>query len=188
MSMRFLRIQIGAPQFWTNWKSSTLLPLVMLALSRPENAWWLWSQLLRYSFCTICATGIERLTLTLHDQDRLSFHCWPTLHHLLCSSIDWHGFSQKRRLGFTFVLLELPLFLQQGTNTYSTHGPLVTLAWGTFQKTILWYPGWRQRKGGNKMKALVVRGWTSTWDATRSTPGASPPLPDGGTSRVKENR
>ena len=37
-------------------------------------------------------------------------------------------------------------------------------------------PQWRhQRKRGNQAKVLMVRNWTSIWDAIRSTPGASPP-------------
>ena len=30
-------------------------------------------------------------------------------------------------------------------------------------------------KKGNQDKVLMVRNWTSLWDAIRSTPGASPP-------------
>ena len=52
------------------WASS----LVVLALRGPEKVLqWLLSQFLRYSFCTICWTGIEILTLTHHEHERLFF-------------------------------------------------------------------------------------------------------------------
>ena len=61
--------------------------------------------------------------------------------------------------------------------------PLVVLAWETFQKATLFHPGWHQRKRGNQGKVLIVRNWTSIWDAIRPTPGASPPLLSGRTGR-----
>ena len=45
-------------------------------------------------------------------------------------------------------------------------------------------PRWHQRKRGNEAKVLMVRNWTSIWDAIRSTPGASPPHLSGRTGRV----
>ena len=36
---------------------------------------------------------------------------------------------------------------------------------------------------GNQGKVLIVRNWTSIWDAIRSTPGASPPRLGGRTGR-----
>ena len=43
MTMRFLRTQIENPRIWSDWKCNGLLPLVMLALSGPEEALqWLW--------------------------------------------------------------------------------------------------------------------------------------------------
>ena len=51
VTMRFLETQIGSSWIWSDWKCSGLLPLVVLALSGPEEAlWWVLSQLLRYSF------------------------------------------------------------------------------------------------------------------------------------------
>ena len=44
-------------------------------------------------------------------------------------------------------------------------------------------PRWHQRKRGNEAKVLMVRNCTSTWDAIRSTPGASPPHLSGRTGR-----
>ena len=59
-----LRTQIGNPRIRSDWKCNGLLPLVMLALSRPEEGpQWLLSPLLRYSFCGICGDGPEKLTL-----------------------------------------------------------------------------------------------------------------------------
>ena len=66
-------------------KMNQLLPLVALALSRPEKALrWLLSQLLRYSFCTVCWTGIKRMLLALHECEGLVFPCRQALHRLLC--------------------------------------------------------------------------------------------------------
>ena len=99
--MRFLRTQIGTPQIWADWKCIGFLPVVALALSRPEKALqWLWSQLLRYSFCTVCWTGIKRMMLTLHEYERRFFPHRLALHHLLCYHIDLCGNSQKGYLGF----------------------------------------------------------------------------------------
>ena len=51
VTVRFLRTQTGDCRICSDWKYSGLLPLVVLALSGPEEAlWWLLSQLLRYSF------------------------------------------------------------------------------------------------------------------------------------------
>ena len=36
-------------------------------------------------------------------------------------------------------------------------------------------PRWHKRKRGNQAKVLMVRNWTSIWNAIRSAPGASPP-------------
>ena len=103
VSVRFPRTQTRELQIWAGWKYIGLLPLVLLALSGPGKArQWLLSQLLRYSFCTICWTGIERLTLTLHEHERLFFFPHrPVLHHLLCYHIDSCGNSQKGYHGFS---------------------------------------------------------------------------------------
>ena len=46
VTMRFLETQIGSCRIWSDWKCSGLLPLVLLALSGPEEAlWWFLSQL-----------------------------------------------------------------------------------------------------------------------------------------------
>ena len=48
----------------SDWKCNGLLPLVVLAVSRPEKALqWLLSQLPRYSFCGICGKELEGLDL-----------------------------------------------------------------------------------------------------------------------------
>ena len=54
--------------------------------------------------------------------------------------------------------------------------PLAVLAWETLWKVTLLHPRWHQRKRGNQAKVLMVRNWTSGWDAIRSTPGALLPL------------
>ena len=99
VTMRFLKTQIGNCRIWSNWKCKGLLPLVALALSGPEkDLQWLLFQLLRYSFCTICWTRIERLNLIPHERfypRRLA------LHHLLCYHIDSGDNSQKGHLGIS---------------------------------------------------------------------------------------
>ena len=64
VTMWFLRTQIGNCRIWSDWKCNVLLPLVVLALSGPEEAlWWLLSQLPKYSFCGICGNELEGLAL-----------------------------------------------------------------------------------------------------------------------------
>ena len=195
VSMRFLRTQITEPQIWAGWKCSRLLPLVALALRGPQKALqWLLSQLPRYSFCTICWTGIERLALTLHKYERLFFPHRLALHHPVCYHIDSRGSSQKGHLGFSLCPFVTPFlaynfvcgqeYAQRCAQAHKRRMfPLVVLAWETFQKATLFYPGWHQKKRGNQGKVLMVRNWTSLWDAVRSAPGASPPLLSGRTRR-----
>ena len=55
---------------YSDWKCNGFLPLVMLALSGPEEAFqWLLSQLLRYSFCGICGNELEGLALITQGQN-----------------------------------------------------------------------------------------------------------------------
>ena len=64
VTMRFLRTQMGNGRIWSDWKYSGLLPLVVLALGRPEKALeWLLSQLLRYFFSGSCGHELEILAL-----------------------------------------------------------------------------------------------------------------------------
>ena len=64
VTVRFLRTQIGNCRIGSDWKYSGLLPLVVLALSGPEEAlWWLLYQLPRYSFCGTCENELEGLAL-----------------------------------------------------------------------------------------------------------------------------
>ena len=82
--MSFLRTQIRNCRIWSDWKYSGLLPLVVLALSGPEEALqWLLSQLLRYSFCGVCGNELEGLMLLAWGQKSLFPH-WPTLWNLFC--------------------------------------------------------------------------------------------------------
>ena len=62
--MRFLRISIGNCMICSDWKCNGLLPLVVLAVSRPEKALqWLLSQLPRYSFYGICGKELKGMDL-----------------------------------------------------------------------------------------------------------------------------
>ena len=64
---------------YSDWKCNGYLPLVMLALSGPEEAFqWLLSQLLRYSFCGVCGNEMEGLALITRGQKSLFPH-WPVL-------------------------------------------------------------------------------------------------------------
>ena len=57
--------------------------------------------------------------------------------------------------------------------------PPVVLAWEAFQKVILIAP----RVASEATKVLMVKNWTSVWDAIRYTPSASPPHLGGRTGR-----
>ena len=57
--------------------------------------------------------------------------------------------------------------------------PPAVLAWEAFQKVTLIAP----QVASEASKVLMVKSWTSVWDAIRSTPGASPPLLGGRTGR-----
>ena len=57
--------------------------------------------------------------------------------------------------------------------------PPVVLAWEAFQKVTLI----ALQVASEASKVLMVRNWTSVWDAIRSTPGASPPHLSGRTGR-----
>ena len=88
-------------------KYSTLLPLVMLALSGPEEALqWLLSQLLRYSFCGVCGNEMEGLALITRGQKSVFPH-WPVLRHLFCYCLYWCGDAWKEHLSFIFILVLL---------------------------------------------------------------------------------
>ena len=77
LTIRFLRTQIGHCRICSDWKCSGLLPLVVLALGRPEKALeWLLSQLLRYFFCGSCGHELEILALVSWGQKSLFAH-WP---------------------------------------------------------------------------------------------------------------
>ena len=55
---------------YSDWKCNGLLPLVILALSGPEEALqWLLSQILRYSFCGICGNELEGQALITQGQN-----------------------------------------------------------------------------------------------------------------------
>ena len=57
--------------------------------------------------------------------------------------------------------------------------PPVVLAWEAFQKVTLI----TLQVASEASKVLMVRNWTSVWDAIRSTPGASLPHLSGRTGR-----
>ena len=58
--------------------------------------------------------------------------------------------------------------------------PPAVLAWEAFQKVTLIAP----QVASEASKVLMVKSWTSVWDAIRSTPGASPPRLGGRTRGV----
>ena len=84
VTMRILRTQMGKCRIWSNWKCSGLLPLVVLALTGPEEAlWWLLSQLPRHSFCGICGNELEGLALVAWGQKSLPSLAKPFVSHIL---------------------------------------------------------------------------------------------------------
>ena len=98
VTMWFLRTQIWNCRIWSDWKCNGPLPLVVLALNRPEKAlWWLVSQLPRYSFCGICGDELEGFALIAWGQKSL-FPSWLTLSlsHILMS--QWLTASTAVRL------------------------------------------------------------------------------------------
>ena len=139
--MRFLKTQIGNCRIWSTWKCSGL-PLVVLALSRPEKAFqWLVSQLPRYSFCGISGNELEGLALVSLAQKSL-FPRWLTLQSLFCYHIYWCGNTQKRHLGFSCSSLYNPkLLLCSGlysgmcTHTWNMDASPRRRAWETLQES-----------------------------------------------------
>ena len=185
--MRFLKTQIGNCRIWSTWKCSGL-PLVVLALSRPEKAFqWLVSQLPRYSFCGISGNELEGLALVSLAQKSL-FPRWLTLQSLFSYHIYWCGNTQKRHRGFLVCLFITQSFycVQDCTRECAhTHGtwmlPLEDELGKHSRKATLLHPRWHQRRSKNQTKVFRVRNWTSVWDAIRSTSGASPSHLGGGT-------
>ena len=57
--------------------------------------------------------------------------------------------------------------------------PPAVLAWEAFWKVTLI----ATQVASEESKVLMIRNWTSVWDAIRSTPGASPPHLGGRTGR-----
>ena len=115
VTMRFLRTSLGNCRICSDWKCNGLLPLVVLAISRPEKALqWLLSQLPRYSFCGICGNELEGLALVARGQ-KSPFPLWPTLHNPFCYHIYWCDDTQKRQLvSFCSSLYNLMLLLRSG--------------------------------------------------------------------------
>ena len=78
------------------------LPLVTLALSRPEEAlWWLLSPLLRYSFCGICGNELEGWALIARGPRSLFPGC-PALYHLFCCHISPWVAPEEQKSGKGF--------------------------------------------------------------------------------------
>ena len=148
LTMSFLRTEIRNCRLWSYWKYKGLPPLVVLTVSGSEKALqWLLSQLLRYSFCGICRNELEGLDLVAWGQKSL-FPRWATLHNLFYYHIYWCSDTQNGHLGCCSSLYDSPLLLWPGL-----------------------YSG--ISTGTHKMNASP-RSWKWTWDAIRSTPGASP--------------
>ena len=118
VTTRCLRTQIRNCRVWSDWKCNGLLPLVVLALSRPEKALQrLLLHLLRSSLCGICGNELEGLALPaikLEDKKNSRFPLWLTIHHLSCYHIYSCGDSQKGHLGGGSSLGDSPFLLQSG--------------------------------------------------------------------------
>ena len=127
----------------------------MLAHSGPEEAFqWLLSLLLRYSVCGICWNELEGLALSI-------FPHWPALHLLFFYHLYWCGDAWKELLSFMFV----PALLWSGiiSRTQVTNVSPGVLAWEAFRMFTLIAP----QVASEASKVLMVRSWTSVWNAIR---------------------
>ena len=90
---------------------------------------------------------------------------------------------------FCSSLYDLPLLLQSRicsgmcTDTYRTGASPGGLTFESIPENYSAPPWMALEKKGNQAKVLMVRNWTSIWDAIRSIPAASPPHLRGRTRR-----
>ena len=162
---------------YSGWKYNEFLPLVTLTLSGPVEAFqWLLSQLLRYYFCGICGSDLEGLALSISPY-------WPALCHLFFYCLYWCGNAWKEHLSFMFVPVSLWSRIYSGscTGTQVTNVSPRSFSLGGIPEA---YSDCTQ-VASEASKVLMVRNWTSVWDAIRSTPGAPPPHLGGRTGRDK---
>ena len=93
----------------------------------------------------------------------------------------WCGDTWKEHLSFMFVsvLLWSGIYSGSCTGTQVMNISPSGLAWEAFWKVTLIAP----QVASEASKVLMVRSWTSVWDAIRSTPSASPTCLSGITRR-----
>ena len=170
----FFRTQIWNCRIWYDWNCNGLLPLVMLAFSRPEKVLhWLLSQLLRYFFWGVCGNELEGLALVTRGQKSLFPH-WPP-------SITSFAIT------YTDVAITPHFYCGQDCpqKCAQAHGrqmlPQAVLV--TLGKLHCSTPGGISGKKVSQTKVLVVQNQKSIWDAIRSIPGAFPPYLGGWTKR-----
>ena len=118
-------------------------------------------QLLRYSFCEICRNKQEGLSLKTQGQKSLFPH-WPALHHLFCYHLYWCGDAWKEHLSFMFVPVLLCSGLYSGLCTQVTNASPGSLSSGGILEG---YPD-RTPGGIRGKQGLMVKNWTSVWDAS----------------------
>ena len=139
------------------------LPLVVLALSRPEKALqWLLFHLLRYTFCGICGNELEGLALMLEDKNHFFLTGWLSTTSF---AITYTSVVTLRR-DISVVVhpwVTHRFYCSQDCTQECAQAEgrwmllLVVLAWETFQKTTLLHSGQHQRRIRNQTKVLVVR-------------------------------
>ena len=177
--MRFLRISIGNCMICSDWKCNGLLPLVVLAVSRPEKALqWLLLNSLDIPFVESVKRNWKNWIQQLENENNFFLTGQPSTTSF---AITYTGMVTLRRDILVVVCLFMThhFYCSQDCIQECTWAhirwmlPLVVLAWETFWETTL----------ANQTKVLVVRNQKSIWDAIRSTPGASPPHLGGRTGR-----
>ena len=180
VTMRFLNTQIGNCRIWSAWNCGRL-PLVVLALSRPEKALqWLVPQLPRYSSCGICGKELDGMALVTWGPKSLFPH-WLTLHSPFCYHIYWCGDTQKRHLGF-FVHLFITQSFYCGqdysgmcTGTWNMDASPRKLAWETSQESYSAPPQVASEEEGKPDKGLNGEELDISLGCHQVYPGASPP-------------
>ena len=131
-------------------KYSRLLPLIVLALSRPVLQWLL-SQFSRYSFCGICRNELEGLALVARGQRSLFLAGKPSTTSF---AIIYTGMATLRRGILDCVVHLFDSLLLQRSGLYSG---MCIATWnrdaspsspslGTFWKATLLHSGLHQRK------------------------------------------
>ena len=149
---------------YSYWKCNEFLPLVMLALGDQRR--------LSNGFCPnslhILSWNLwEGNGRTVPNNSRTKPY-WPALHHLFCYRLYWCGDAWKEHLSTSSCW--------SYCGQENTQGHAQALRWQVFTPEVLtWVAFWKVTLiafwvTSEASKVLMVRNWTSVWDAIRSTP------------------